>query len=163
VSTWVLASPMARAVGSAFDAIRRPRDRRCRARRRMMTQVHGAIIELAVGIALLSCAAPTRDGLTVGERVRIGVDFMVRSRWTSVQVTKSGKVVTIVAHGAATVRGFELQHRGRLDLSGRDQQNVLALEEFADALATSKDTRHFSLHVRTSPNHVATLLAVPRT
>ena len=126
-----------------------------------LTQVHGALIELVVGVALLSCAAPTRDGLTVGERVRVGVDFVVRSRWTSIQAAKSGEVVTIVAHGAATVRGFELEHRGRLDLSGRDQQNSQALMEFADALATSDDTRHFSLHVRTSPNDVATLLAVP--
>jgi len=126
-----------------------------------ITQVHGALIELALGVALLSCAAPTRDGLTVGERVRIGVDFVVRSRWTTVQATKRGEVVAIVAHGAATVRSFELQHRGRLDLSGRDQQNALALEEFADALATADDTRHFSLHVRTSPSHVATLLVVP--
>jgi hypothetical protein len=126
-----------------------------------ITQVHGALVEFALGLALLSCAAPTRDGLTVGERVRIGVDFVVRSRWTSVQVTNRGEAVTIVARGAATVRGFELLHRGRLDLSGRDQQNALALAEFADALATSDVTRHFSLHVRTSPNEVATLLAVP--
>jgi hypothetical protein len=70
--------------------------------------------------------------------------------------------VTINAHGESTIHGFELQHRGRLDLSGRDQQNALALAEFADALATTDDTRHFSLHVRSSPNGVATLLVAPR-
>jgi len=126
-----------------------------------ITQVHGVLIELVVGLTLLSCAVPTPNALTVGERVRIGVDYLVRSRWTSVHVTRRGDVVTIVARVAAVVRGFELQHRGRLDLSGRGQHNALALEEFADALATSDVTRHFSLHVRTSPDQVATLLAVP--
>ena len=126
-----------------------------------ITQVHASPIELVIGVALLSCAAPTNDGLTVGERVRIAVDFVRRSRWTSIRASKNGATVTIGAHGEATVRGFELHHRGRLDLSGRDTQNALALAEFADALATSDDTRHFSLHVRSSPTVVSTLLAVP--
>lgn len=127
-----------------------------------ITQVHGALIELLVGVALIACAVPTRDGLTVGERVRRGVDFSVRSHWTSIRAARHGEAVMIDAHGTATVRGFELQHRGRLDLSGRDEQNAWALQEFADALATSDDTRHFSLHVRTVPNDVVTLLAVPQ-
>jgi len=126
-----------------------------------VTQVHRVLIELVLGAALFSCAAPTNDGLTVGERVRIAIEFGVRSRWTSIRATIHHDVVTIVAHGDATTRGFELQHRGRLDLSGRDQQNALALEQFADALGASDDTQHFSLHVRSSPNGVATLLAVP--
>jgi hypothetical protein len=126
-----------------------------------ITQAHGVLVELLVGVALISCAVPTRDGLTVGERVRLGIDFAVRSHWTSVRASRRGEVVTVHAHGTATLRGFELQHRGRLDLSGRDEQNARALEEFADALATTDDTRHFSLHVRSLPNDVATLLAVP--
>jgi hypothetical protein len=126
-----------------------------------ITQVHGAPIELGIGVGILSCATPTSDGLTVGERLRIAVEFVFRSRWTSVRSTKSDGAVTIRASGEATIHGFELQHRGRLDLSGRDQQNALALAEFADALATSDDAQHFSLHVRSSPSGVATLLVVP--
>lgn len=126
-----------------------------------ITQAHGALIEVVAGVAFLACAAPTSDGLTVGERVRIGVDFAVRSRWTSVRASLRHGSLTVVAHGQTTTRGFELQHRGRLDLSGRGHHNALALAEFADAMATSDDTRHFSLHVRTSPKDVATLLVVP--
>lgn len=126
-----------------------------------LTQTHGAVIEVVMGVVLLMCAAPTNDGLTVGERVRIGVDFVLRSRWTSVRVSQRQGALTVVAHGKATSRGFELQHRGRLDLSGRDQLNALALAEFADALATSDETRHLSLHVRSSPQAVATLLFAP--
>ena len=126
-----------------------------------ITQAHGTLIEVVSGAALLACAAPTSDGLTVGERVRIVVDFTLRSRWTSVRASLRHGALTVVAHGEATSRGFELQHRGRLDLSGRDQHNALALAEFADAMATSDETRHFSVHVRSSPAAVATLLVVP--
>jgi hypothetical protein len=125
------------------------------------TQANGALIELVIGIALLTCAAPTSDGLTVAERVRIAQAFMLRSRWTSIRVSNVRATVTMHARGDATAHAFELQHRGRLDLSGRDRQNVTALADFADALAASDETRHFSLHVRSSPTDVATLLFVP--
>jgi hypothetical protein len=126
-----------------------------------VTQVHGNAVALVLGLGLLSSAVPTSDGLTVGERARIAVDFASRSRWTSLRATRSHGAVTVHARGEATVHGFELQHRGRLDLSGRDQQDALALAEFADALAASDHSQHFSLHVRSSPTCVATLLAVP--
>jgi hypothetical protein len=124
-------------------------------------QAHGVVIELVTGISLLSCAVPTTDGLTVGERLRIALSYSFRSRWTSIRSTESGGSVTTVAKGKATSRGFELQHRGRLDLSGRDHQNAHALVEFADALATSDDTQHFSVHVRSSRDGVVTQLFVP--
>jgi len=126
-----------------------------------VTQVHGALSELVGGVVLLSCAVPTRDGLTNGERLRIAVDFLLRTRWTSIRATMSRDAVTIEAKGVATVHGFELQHPGRLDLSGRDHLNALALAEFADALAASDETRHFSLHVRSSARGATTLLVVP--
>ncbi len=126
-----------------------------------VTQVHANSIGLVIGLGLMSGAVPTRDGLTVGERARIAVDFAMRSRWTTLRATMSHRAVTIRARGEATVHGFELQHRGRLDLSGRDRQDALALAEFADALAASDHSQHFSLHVRSSPTGVATLLAVP--
>jgi hypothetical protein len=126
-----------------------------------LTRVHAGLVELVIGVALLSCAAPTKDGLTVGERLRIAVEFARRSRWASVRASQNRGTVTISARGDATVRGYELQHRGRLDLAGRDHLNAQALAEFADALATSDDARHFSLHVCSSPSGVTTVLAVP--
>src|SRR6202034_4334354 len=112
-----------------------------------LTQSNGAVIEAVVGVALLTCAAPTSHGLTVGERVRIAVDFLLRTRWTSIRTTRRRGALTVMAHGETTTRVFELQHRGRLDLSGRDRENALALADFADAMAASDETRHFSLHV----------------
>jgi len=125
-----------------------------------VTQVHGSSIELVFGLALLSCATPTSDGLTVGERSRIAAEFACRSRWTSIRAAKGPRAVTIEARGTATVHGFELTHRGRLDLSGRDHDNARALAEFADALATSDDSQHFSVHMRSSPTGATTLLVV---
>jgi hypothetical protein len=125
------------------------------------TQTHGALVELMIGVALLAGAVPTSDGLTLAERVRIGQQFVQRSRWTSIRVAKRQGTVVITARGDAAVRGFELQHRGRLDLSGRDHHNAAALADFADALATSDETRHFSLHVHSSPDGAATLLVLP--
>jgi hypothetical protein len=126
-----------------------------------ITQVHGTPIELLMGLTLLTCALPTSDGLTVGERLRIGVAFVCRSRWTSIRVERTGDAVAITARGESSARAFELQHRGRLDLAGRDLLNASALADFADALATSKDTRHFAVHVRSSPEGVTTMLVLP--
>jgi hypothetical protein len=123
--------------------------------------VHGTPIELVIGVGALASAAPTSDGLTVAERVRIVQAFMARSRWTRVRLSTGRDAVTTHARGDAVARGFELEHRGRLDLSGRDRQNAAALADFADALATSDKTRHFSLHVYSSPGDVATLLFAP--
>lgn len=126
-----------------------------------VTHAHGSSMELVVGIALLSCSSPTSDGLTVGERVRIAGEFLLRSRWTSISTQRRSSTLSISARGESTVCAFELLHRGRLDLAGLDLLNASSLADFADTLATSKTTRHFSLHVLSSPSGVATLLAVP--
>ena len=126
-----------------------------------LTHVRGDSIELVIGLLLVTGAVPTKDGQTVGERIQIAVNFIVRSRWTSIRVTRGGDATTIFARGEVAVRGHQLQHRGRLDLSGLDQVNALALAEFANAVSTADETRHFSLHVRSSPNGITTLLAAP--
>jgi len=119
------------------------------------------LVEAFVGVACLACAAPTSDGLTVGERTYIGLHFVGRSRWTSIRVRLSADVMTVGARGEVSLRGFELDHRGRLDLSGRDRDNAVGLASFADALATSDATRHFSMHVLSRRGDVSTLLALP--
>jgi len=73
VNVWALASPMARVVGLAFDATRHPRDCGLGLVGEWVTQVHRVLIELVLGAALFSCAAPTNDGLTVES------EFVLRS------------------------------------------------------------------------------------
>ena len=89
-----------------------------------VTQVHANSIGLVIGRRAAVRRGPDEGRLTVGERARIAVDFAMRSRWTTLRATMSHRAVTIRARGEATVHGFELQHRGRLDLSGRDRQNA---------------------------------------
>ncbi|HEY5093050.1 MAG TPA: hypothetical protein VII60_07270 [Acidimicrobiales bacterium] len=128
-----------------------------------LTASNAPFVEAFVGVLCLACAAPTTDGLTIGEWSIIGLHFVVRSRWTSihVDVSESENVMTVDARGEVRLRGFELVHRGRLDLSGRDHDNAVGLASFADALATSGATRHFSMHVLARRDVVSTLLALP--
>jgi hypothetical protein len=118
-------------------------------------------VEAIAGLLCIVAAAPTSDGLTIGERTFIGLHFLARTRWTAIRVRAIANVVTVGARGEVRLRGFELAHLGRLDLSGRDHENAVGLASFADALATSDETRHFSIHVLARGDLVSTLLALP--
>lgn len=125
------------------------------------TASNAPVVEAFAGVFCLASAAPTTDGLTIGERALIGLRFVVRSRWTSIGARVRANVMTVDARGEVRLRGFELAHRGRLDLSGRDHDNAIGLVSFADALATSDATRHISMHVLSRGDAVSTLLALP--
>ena len=126
-----------------------------------VTRSGAAYFELVIGVALMACAIPTSEGLTVGERVVILIQFITRTKWTSVSARTSNHDIEVHARGVTSLRSYELQHRGRLDLSGRDLDNACSLASFADGLATSDQTRHFSVHVVTTPARVTTVLALP--
>ncbi len=124
-------------------------------------RVHGSLLEVIVGGALLACAAPFYDGLTLGAFLMVGLQFCSRSRWTTVAIDRQGESLILSARARAVVQGFELLHRGRLDLSGGDVQIAHGLASFADGLATSESSRHVSLHVRSSGGGARTLLSLP--
>ncbi len=126
-----------------------------------LTAPNATFAEALIGTFCLVCASPTNEGLTLGERVLILVHFVVRSRWSSLRVGLFDGVITVEARGVVRLHGFELSHRGRLDLSGRDVDNATSLASFADALATSEVTRHFSTHVIARGDVVSTMLALP--
>jgi hypothetical protein len=126
-----------------------------------VTQSNGSLVEVVIGVAMLTCAVPTNEGLTIGERVAIHATYIVRVKWTPLSAVRSDDCIEVRARGATSLRSYELQHRGRLDLSGRDVDNATTLASFADGLATSDRTRHFSMHVVTTPARVTTMLALP--
>jgi hypothetical protein len=126
-----------------------------------LTTSNPPLVEALVGALSLVGAAPTTDGLTVAERSLIALSFFVRSRWTSIRVRVRANVLAVTARGETRLHGFELVHRGRLDLSGRDHDYAVVLASFADALATSDEPRHFSVHVLRRGDVVSTLLALP--
>jgi hypothetical protein len=125
-----------------------------------LVRANGSYAELIAGAVVLACAVPTTDGLTVGEFVMVGVRYVARSRWTHVTVDTQSSTVRLSARGRVAVRGFELQHRGRLDLCGFDVAGANDLAVVADAMATSERTGHVSLHVTSTTGAARTLLTL---
>jgi hypothetical protein len=117
-------------------------------------------VELLGGVALLICALPVVDNLTLGEWLSVGFRYACRSRWTLVAASPEETSISLRARGHALVQGFELRHRGRLDLSGHDVERAQELAAFSDALATSDRSCHVSVHVASSRGGAQTLLAL---
>jgi hypothetical protein len=120
----------------------------------------GVLIEAVAGSVMLLCAAPIYDNLTTGEWLALGLHFFGRSRWTFVSVEVQGRALRLSARGQAMVQGYELRHRGRLDLSGRDVKDAQEIAAFADALAIGDGSGHASVHVSSNTEHASTLLSL---
>ena len=120
-----------------------------------------SVAEVVAGMISLVLAVPTFDGLTGAEVVAVTLRYLARTRWLAVVVRRSSREVVVVALGTVRTRGFELHHRGRLDLSGRDLGDAAALAHFADALAVGDDDRHFSVHVSTRGGASRSLVSLP--
>lgn len=117
--------------------------------------------EVLVGLAIVTCAVPTYGGLTAGEQLVVALRYVMRSHWSVISALELGDDIALWANGDVAFRGYELVHRGRLDLSGRDVINAEALQALADAAGATRAGRHFSEHVFRAGNHVSTLLALP--
>jgi hypothetical protein len=116
--------------------------------------------ELLLGCVLLLSAAPFLDNLTLGEWLLVGLRFVVRSKWTLVTATSRAEGTMLRARGSVLAQGFELVHRGRLDLSGLDVERAHELTAYADAIATSDRTTHVSVHVTSTRETARTLLTL---
>ncbi len=122
---------------------------------------HAPYGELAVGIFLMASAAPAGDGLTIAEYVLVTVRYLTRSHWFEFTARELGDDVVLWARGEVAFRGYELAHRGRLDLSGRDVALAEDLAGIADAASAARSGQHFSQHVVHEADAVATLLVLP--
>jgi hypothetical protein len=125
------------------------------------TRPHRLIVEGVAAIICLASAIPMHDGMTGAELSGVAMRFLCRSRWTSVVFSVGSEGVMVDLGERVTLRGYELVHRGRLDLSGRDWELAEGLATFADGLATGDRTRHFSSHTWVQCARVRTLLAIP--
>jgi hypothetical protein len=119
------------------------------------------VVAIAAGLALALCSLPASDGRTVGEQGVVALRYAVRTHWQSFTVRELGDDVVLWFNGEVAFRGYELLHRGRLDLSGRDLTIAEALAEFADAASAARRGQHFSAHVVHAKTGVSTLLALP--
>lgn len=125
----------------------------------MSTHAPGA--ELVVGAFLMASAAPAGDGLTVAEYVFVTGRYAMRSHWFEFTARELGDDVVLWARGEVTFRGYELLHRGRLDLSGRDVTIAEDLAGLADAASAARSGQHISQHVVWHTNGPAAFLALP--
>jgi hypothetical protein len=114
--------------------------------------------EAAIAVLALLGAAPAGEA-SVGERVALALGYLARSHVTSVALERDGGVVVHAGASVAT-RGFRLEHRGRLDLSGADVARAHALGEVLDALATAPGGRHASLHVTREGDVLSSVLCL---
>ena len=119
------------------------------------------LFEIVAGVALLIAAAPAFDSLTMGEVAVVFVRYCARSRWFIVSALEFGGDVQLWASDDVAFRGYELLHRGRLDLSGRDVTNAEALTALADAASAAKSGQHFCEHVIRDGDVATTLLSLP--
>jgi hypothetical protein len=118
-------------------------------------------IELVVGLLLLLGAIPMSDGQTVGEVIAVMVRFGARTRWRYMTIRELGDDVVLWAPSDVAFRAYELDHRGRLDLSGRDLMVAEALAALVDALGAGNENQHVSQHVMRRRGQTSTLLALP--
>jgi hypothetical protein len=117
--------------------------------------------ELLLGLALLAGAAPMRDGQTLGEAMVVAMRFLGRSRWHDLNVREFGDDVMLSAPNVVTFRAYELNHRGRLDLSGSDIALAETLASLVDAASASSEDQHISQHVMRRDGATSTLLSLP--
>jgi hypothetical protein len=123
-------------------------------------EARSPFLELVAGVCILSLALPSIDGLTGAEFVVTTMWFVFRRRWLVIETEFEGSSLGIRARGAVTARGFELRHRGRLDLSGSDLEISERFTEVVKSYAAREDINHLSIHVRTKEAESSTLLTM---
>lgn len=114
-------------------------------------------------VAALTCgtlALRASAGDTVAEVVQLGVRQFLRSRWRQVDVFSVDTHTFISAASRSSFRCYELEHRGRLDLTGGDHALGESLRDLADALAQRSGSSRFSLHVVDRRGDVTTVLVL---
>ncbi len=120
-----------------------------------------SIVEVLLGFALLVCSIPIFDRLTIGEHLTIGVRFALRPHWNVIQVRDEETTMAIHARGDVRVKGYELHHRGRLDLSGGDVELAEKMSALMVGLSTRTSSSHVSVHVHPEQRSTSTLLTLP--
>ncbi|MGC2485219.1 MAG: hypothetical protein WA359_03125 [Acidimicrobiales bacterium] len=122
---------------------------------------HSSNAQIALGVVLLVLAVPTSGGPTVGEILVVALRYLARSRWNSFTIREFEDDVLLFAPHDVAFRSYELDHRGRLDLSGRDVALAEALIALVDAASAASEDQHVSHHVMRRGAHATSMLALP--
>lgn len=107
---------------------------------------------LLVAVVAAGVAIPMGQGDTIGTKVVTSVQFVVRSKWTTL-VVRDGAIAASEQWWAG-----ELEHRGRLDLSGRDAIIMNQVSELLSAMAATPTGGHLTIQVVIDDSATRTLL-----
>ncbi|MGC2169335.1 MAG: hypothetical protein WA580_09555, partial [Acidimicrobiales bacterium] len=122
---------------------------------------HSSALEIAVGLVLLALAVPISAGPTVGELAATALRYLARSRWNSFAIREFNGDVLLFAPYDVAFRVYELDHRGRLDLLGRDVALAESLLALVDAASAASEDQHVSQHVLRRGAFATTMLTLP--
>ena len=125
-----------------------------------LVRTGSAIEELVVGLVLLGVAVRCVRGLTGCEVLLLTVLYVLRPRTQRLSASRQGPVVTLYARAQSSFRGYELEHRGRLDLSGADIVHARELAELMNGLAVGTGSSHVSVHVGKYEGQARSFLAL---
>lgn len=117
-------------------------------------------LEAPLALGLAAGAVPLGTSSSVGEWMVASVRYVRRAKWSRLTCTVAGDEVTVAARTAVTFRSFELDQRGRLDLTGRDLDVVAQLRDTLDTLARRGASSHVSCHVRMDHDLARTFVAL---
>ena len=126
-----------------------------------LLRARGSLFELLVGALLVLAAAPSGDGRSVGEHAAALARFGARSRWSRISLVEGGHGFLVDARGRGGFCAYRLEHRGRLDLSGRDVAVASGLAALVDAIGVGGPSRHVAVHVQSPSAGGATMLSIP--
>ena len=119
-----------------------------------------SVVQALGGVLLLASAVPVGDDATVALWISIAARYATRSRWSLVRVEGAPSGLRVTGRSTVRVNGYRLRHRGRLDLSGRDEVLAERLAVFVDGLASSELEHHVSIHTVNGVGRVDTLLTI---
>jgi hypothetical protein len=104
------------------------------------------------GVAALTAGAalPAPSSRSWAQAVCSEVRYFTRRRVRWLVLEPEGVVLHVGARGMRRVWCYEMQHLGRLDLSGRDLTLAHRLGGMIESLAASGERAHVSLHVESS-------------
>ncbi|HTB08493.1 MAG TPA: hypothetical protein VK704_01675 [Acidimicrobiales bacterium] len=122
---------------------------------------HVSYVEIVLGIVLLALVVPMSGGPTLGEIAATALRYLARSRWNYFSLREFDDDVLLFAPHDVAFRAYELDHRGRLDLSGRDIALAESLMGVVDAASASSEDQHVSQHVMRRGAWATTMLTLP--
>lgn len=100
-------------------------------------------------------------GSSLADYVVRTAQFLARSRWTPIELSREGATWRLVARGTREFRLVELHHDGRLDLSGEDASLDRDVTRTLERIALNSEASWVTWHLFARRHGATALLALP--